>query len=380
MIAEFVETMREIFSSGGGSGNCGRIPHVRGTSFRPLGGVVCLLFLRHSPRIRPGRSGPGRSRRSGPDPPWRASARLELPGGRALRVDLPERAEVSSLAAIDAGWVAAGSSRIRGRRGRQLLFLLTGSDKASRALAEPPGQTGRNAAVPCSWWTAAGSPASPGWKGTATAPSPCAPPPGTGTRWQAAQWVSQPGPGSQLALTGAVLADGSWLLAWSAFDGTADEIVWSRRVGRRLVAGRPGLRAGNCGARHHPRPDRHGRRHGGALLAWSRYDGHGYRLRIARFERRRRGATSAPPRPPARSTPPSSATPTARAWSTWTPQAPRLVRPRPRRRGPGAGQGDRRLALGWTGPWSASGAAPSVRMRWPADRAGRRRRPWKGVP
>jgi hypothetical protein len=78
-----------------------------------------------------------------------------------------------------------------------------------------------------------------------------------------------------------VLADGSWLLAWSAFDGTADEIVWSQRVGtswlpvRRLSAPNkvpditPALTA-TAG--------------GGALIAWSRYDGHGYQLRMARFE------------------------------------------------------------------------------------------------
>ena len=38
-----------------------------------------------------------------------SSARLELPSGRTLRLDLPDRAEVSTLALLDGGWLAAGS-------------------------------------------------------------------------------------------------------------------------------------------------------------------------------------------------------------------------------------------------------------------------------
>ena len=68
-------------------------------------------------------------------------ARIELPGGRAVQVALPERAELTALAAIDGGWVAAGT--VRDANGRQRLFLLRGNDRASRPLAEPPGQEGR---------------------------------------------------------------------------------------------------------------------------------------------------------------------------------------------------------------------------------------------
>ena len=144
--------------------------------------------------------------------PRRDGARIELPAGRTLPVTLPERAEISALAAIDGGWVAAGS--VPDASGRRRLFLLRGNDRASRPLAEPPGQEGRAAARPrAAWWTAAGSPASPGWKGTTTAPSPCAPPLWNGQRWQAPERVSFPGPGSQLALD-------------------------RRRAGRRLLAAR----------------------------------------------------------------------------------------------------------------------------------------------
>ncbi len=212
--------------------------------------------------------------------PGMDGARLELPDGRSLRLSLPERSEVSSFAAVDGGWALAGSFPDAG--GRQRLFLLRGDDKGSRALAEPPGQevhlrrdpqllvdNGRLAGL--AWLEGDGgrglSVRAAVWKG-----------PG----WTAPERVSYPGPGSQLALSGAVLGDGSWLLAWSAFDGQDDEIVWSLRQGnswlpvRRLSAGNgvpditPAVTAtaGN-----------------GALIAWSRYDGQGYQLRTARFDR-----------------------------------------------------------------------------------------------
>jgi hypothetical protein len=92
-------------------------------------------------------------------------------------------------------------------------------------------------------------------------------------------WISAPRRGSQLALTGAVLGDGSWLVVWTAFDGRDDEVLWSRRVGNVWQAPArvdaddswpditPALTAAP----------------GGALLAWSSYDGASYRTVLARF-------------------------------------------------------------------------------------------------
>jgi hypothetical protein len=93
------------------------------------------------------------------------------------------------------------------------------------------------------------------------------------------QIVAPPGPGSQLALTAARLADGSWLLAWSAFDGKDDEIVWARE--RNGAWSRPQrVAADNTVPDTTPAltavP-------GGALLAWSRYDGNDYRVVTSRF-------------------------------------------------------------------------------------------------
>lgn len=88
------------------------------------------------------------------------------------------------------------------------------------------------------------------------------------------------GPGSQTALDAAVLADGSWLLVWCAFDGEDDELVWRhRQPDGNWVGGR--VSADNGVPDITPRilatPD-------GAAVAWSRYDGRVYRVRTARFE------------------------------------------------------------------------------------------------
>ncbi|HEY4593632.1 MAG TPA: hypothetical protein VIJ61_14550 [Thermoanaerobaculia bacterium] len=208
------------------------------------------------------------------------SARIELPGGRALSVALPERAEVSAFAAIDGGWVAAGS--VPAATGGRKLFLLRGNDNASRPMAEPPGQDGKQRRGPV-LLVDGGRLAGIAWlEGDGDRSLSVRASLWNGKRWQAPERVSFPGPGTQIALTGAVLADASWLLAWSAFDGQDDEIVWARRAGnswqpvKRLAAGNsvpditPALTA---------------TADGGALIAWSRFEGTGYQMRMARFGR-----------------------------------------------------------------------------------------------
>jgi len=110
----------------------------------------------------------------------------------------------------------------------------------------------------------------------------------TGAAWEAPQTVSPPGPGSQLALAAARLADGTWMLAWSAFDGHDDEIVWSRQANAGGIGGigrwsRPQrVTADNDVPDITPAltatPD-------GVLLAWSRFDPEegGYQVVTARF-------------------------------------------------------------------------------------------------
>ncbi len=206
-------------------------------------------------------------------------ARIELPGGRAVQVALPERAELTALAATDGGWVAAGT--VRDANGRQRLFLLRGNDRASRPLAEPPGQEGRQrrGAV---FLVDGGRLAGLAWlEGEDDRSLSVRAALWNGQRWLAPERVSFPGPGSQVALAGAVLADGSWLLAWSAFDGEDDEIVWARRAGN---AWQPVKRLSPGNSVPDITPALTATADGGALIAWNHFDGKSYELRMARFK------------------------------------------------------------------------------------------------
>jgi len=214
--------------------------------------------------------------------PQNGAVRIELPGGNALRVPLPDRADVSSFAAIDGGWVAAGN--VPDATGGRKLILLRGNAKTSRPLPEPPGQEDRQrtgAVLLVDNLAGNGRLAGLAWlEGNDQRSLSVRASLWNGKRWSAPERVSYPGPGSQLALTGAVLADGSWLLAWSAFDGTADEIVWSRRLGD---AWQPVARLSAANSVPDITPALTATPDGGALIAWSRYDGKGYQLRMARF-------------------------------------------------------------------------------------------------
>lgn len=205
------------------------------------------------------------------------SATVETPAGRSLAVPLPKKAQVTSLAALEGGWAAAGSFEDEG--GARKLFALRGTGTASRALAVPQGQeNGRYGPVLLAVdgqlaglaWLEGSGPRSLAVRAAAWSEG----------RWEAPVAISRPGPGSQLALTGAALADGSWLLAWSAFDGQDDEIVWSRRSPDGAWSPAQRVSAGNEVPDVVPALTATGN---GALLSWNRFDGEGYSLLLARF-------------------------------------------------------------------------------------------------
>ncbi len=78
-----------------------------------------------------------------------------------------------------------------------------------------------------------------------------------------------------------VLDDGSWMVVWTAFDGSDDETMWSRFDGRWSPPRR--LHEDN------PYPDTTPTIvavDGGAIVAWSAFDGADYRIRLARFDGR----------------------------------------------------------------------------------------------
>lgn len=243
---------------------------------RALAGFVCLLL---APALR-SQTEPLQASREGRR--WvltaaPGSATVETPAGRSLSVPLPQKAQVTSLIALEGGWAAAGS--FADENGVRKIFVLRGTGNGSRALSVPPGQVdGRYGPV---LLTAGGELAGLAWlegDGPQTLSV-------RASAWSSGSWeppvaVSRPGPGSQLALAGAVLGDGSWLLAWSAHDGQDDEVVWSRRTPDGAWSKAERVSAGNEVPDIVPALTVTG---DGALLAWNRYDGEGYRLMLARF-------------------------------------------------------------------------------------------------
>jgi hypothetical protein len=215
-------------------------------------------------------------------------ARLELPSGQQVTARLPEGASLDTTTPLGgagsgwgSGWLAAGTQPAAGGSAGRDLLLLAGDGQTVSTLPSPPGKTGSLRREPLPLveggqlaglvWLEGENRRSFGVRFAAW----------NGTVWEEPEVVAPPGPGSQLALTAARLDDGSWLLAWSAFDGQDDEIVWSRRVN---------------GAWTRPRRVADDNRvpditptltavDGGALLAWSRYDvaSGQYRVVVARF-------------------------------------------------------------------------------------------------
>lgn len=101
--------------------------------------------------------------------------------------------------------------------------------------------------------------------------------------WQVPETVSPPGAGSQMALATAYAGKGVWILAWAAYDGHDDEILWSRFS---LAEGAsPPARL----AEDNEVPDILPsllQTADGTLAAWNHYDGSGYRLEMARYDGR----------------------------------------------------------------------------------------------
>jgi hypothetical protein len=256
-------------------------------------------------------------------------ARLELQGDRVLSVALPPRGEVESLSSLGIRdgrdgreWIAAGSFPARPDEDGRRLFLVTGDRSGSRPLPEPAGQKGaerRQAVLLVEDGTLAGLAWLEGDTGTTLSVRAAA---WDGRGWGAVETVSKPGPGSQVGLTGAVLADGSWLLAWDAVDGEDDEIVWSRRQGEVWTPVRP-VSGNNHVPDVNPTLTAAGTAGSGALLAWSRYNGEGYQIRTARFDGGGGGWKDERPAGPTHSMHPSFVRDGAHTWLVYLSGRPR---------------------------------------------------------
>lgn len=199
-------------------------------------------------------------------------------GEETIPIEAPRGADIYSLRSTVDGWVAGGS--VPNDTGQlDLLLVQHVSDRLERLpnpdrgpaklRGQPVVLVGSGRLVGLAWvegdrqsdlqvWAAS-------WNGNG---------------WGDREAVSRPGPGSQLALAGAVLEDQSWLLVWTRFDGEDDETVSSTRAGgvwstvervhedNQVPDITPALVA----------------LENGALAAWSWFDGSDYRLRTARFD------------------------------------------------------------------------------------------------
>jgi len=207
-------------------------------------------------------------------------------GAAAAHLAIAAGTSIDSFESTRGGWLVAGSAPVAG--GRELAIWIGNGKEAATKLTPPPGRVGAVRAFPLPLLHD-GELAGIAWlEGEAADRFAVRASTWDSRVWSAPITVAPPGPGSQLALTGAVLADGSWLLAWSAFDGEDDEVMWSVR--RQLPSNRgrwstpAAVAAGNQVPDITPALRTDG---DGALLAWSRYDGNDYRLVLARFGGRR---------------------------------------------------------------------------------------------
>ena len=200
-------------------------------------------------------------------------------GGEAaeVRVAVPPGGSIDAFHATRGGWLAVGSVPVMG--GRELALWRGQGGAAASTMPPPPGRASALRAFPVPLLRD-GELVGLAWlEGEAVDRFGVRASAWDGRVWSAPATVAGPAAGSQLALTGAVLADGSWLLAWSAYDGEDDEIVSSVRRKNRWSEPRA-VAAGN----HVPDTTPALRADGnGALLVWSRYDGNDYRLVLARF-------------------------------------------------------------------------------------------------
>jgi len=205
-------------------------------------------------------------------------ARLLFSDGREQQLRLPVGVEVTGLADLASGWLASGTVADPG--GARRIWLALGDRRGSRELLAPPATAlaiqrrpeplvEAGELVGLAWLEGAAA----GGLGVRAAAR-------SGSGWAAPEWVAKPGPGSQLSLDASVLADGSWLLVWSAFDGEDDEIVAARRSRgawekpERIAADN---RVPDITPALTPTRD-------GALVAWSRYQGGSYALVRSAFD------------------------------------------------------------------------------------------------
>lgn len=146
--------------------------------------------------------------------------------GRTERIRLRPAERLLSFEELESGWISAGIRLLDGAA--ELLLVERGPSGLHRLRVPPAGTTDPLLRTRPVALVEGGRLAGLAWL-----EGPPGDPLTVRVAWRSEEgWgppitVSRPGRGSQTGLTGGVLPDGRWLLAWSRFDGQDDELVWS---------------------------------------------------------------------------------------------------------------------------------------------------------
>jgi len=206
----------------------------------------------------------------------RGRARIEQRGAAPRRLSLRADELLTTIAETHGGWTAAGE---RAEESGTKLIILNRSNQGTRRLAPPalqrhplqlrPALAVRGEQLDGLAWLEGPDLASLSVRAASR----------THGEWSEVTVVAPPARGSQTGLVAVVLKDGNWLLAWSAFDGRDDEILWSvgqqdhwsvpRRLGKDNSV--PDIMPALVST-----PD-------GAFLTWSRMIDSQYQLMLSRF-------------------------------------------------------------------------------------------------
>lgn len=211
----------------------------------------------------------------------KGTARLELAAETHVSVPLPRGAALSSVAALGEGWIAAGITPAAEPESGEILLLQGKGDK-SATLPPPPDRRAPVRQEPMPLLDGEHLQGLVWLEGADRSTFSVRFAAWTGKEWGEVQTISPGGQGSQLALATARLGDGTWLLAWSAFDGNDDEILWSRWD----PSSREGWSRPRRAATDNNVPDITPALTvvgDTALLAWSRFDGEGYSTVISQL-------------------------------------------------------------------------------------------------
>ncbi len=210
---------------------------------------------------------------------------LQRADGSRVELPLASTASVTSLAAVPGGDGAERfyAAAVDGSGADRRLFVLEGTAGKLEALGVPEVREAPELREPALLVDETGLRALAWFEGPAPRRQTLRLARRVAGGWQSPETVSPRVAGSQMALAVAYTGKGVWILAWAAYDGGDDEILWSRFS---LAEGAtPPERL----AEDNEVPDivpslLHTAE--GTLAAWNRYDGAGYRLHLARYDGR----------------------------------------------------------------------------------------------